>query len=136
VAHGPGCFVGTKTHEAFHLKGRYAFLAGHNKVNDAVPVAERLVRVLKDCASNMRKAIASLRGALVALPSPRAIGQLVGVLRATTRAADAFWPAAPDKVGAACVFVGKHRFKFCYRKLLDGLGLLVAHGFSLSIEGI
>jgi hypothetical protein len=136
VAHGPRSFIGTEAHEAFHLKSGYALLAGYDKMHNAVPIAERLVRVFEHRTSNVRKPIASLRSALVALPTPGAIWQLVGVLGAASRAADAIWPAALHEIGAACVFVRKHRLEFCYRKLLDGLGLLVAHGFSPSIEGI
>src|ERR1700693_3446666 len=104
-------------------------------MNDAIPVTQRFVGVLEDRTGKVREAIAGLRRALIALPIPRWIWQFVGILGAATRAADAFRPTARDKIGATGVFVREHRLELGDGKLMDGLGLLAAHGSSPSMEG-
>jgi hypothetical protein len=78
VAHAPSGFVTTEAHDALHLEVRNALLAGRHHVHDAMPVAQRLVRVFEDRANRVREPVA-FRGA--------------------------FRPAARDQVGAASVFV-------------------------------
>ncbi len=137
VAHRPRCFIGTEAHETFHLKGRYAFLAGYHEMNNTKPIPQRFVRVFKDGSSNMREAVAgrATRSALGALPVPFARRKVVDRRVVTTRAMNAIRPTAGDQIGSAGIFVWEQVFELGYRKLLDRLGLLAAHGFSLSVEG-
>jgi hypothetical protein len=124
MAHAPSGFVGTKAHIAHDLQCARALLAGEHQMRDLEPVAERLVRVLKNRASDVREAIAGIWRALVALPGPGAIGEFVGLFRPAAGAADAFRPAPRDEVGAAGFFVGKECLKFSVRELVNRLGSL------------
>src|SRR5208282_2506827 len=74
VAHHPCGFVRAEAHEAHDLKGAHALLAGQHQMNDAIPVAERLVGVLENRSGKMREAIAGRATwrALGTLPVPRA----------------------------------------------------------------
>src|ERR1700730_3505168 len=60
VTHGPRCFIRAEAHIAFNLQRAHAFLAGQHEMDDAIPIAERLIRVFEDCSGNMRKTIASI----------------------------------------------------------------------------
>ncbi|VTZ48326.1 hypothetical protein MPC4_10276 [Methylocella tundrae] len=122
VAHFPRGFVGTEAHVAHDLKRAHPFLAGQHQVNDAKPLAERLVGVLEDCSREVRKPIAGLWRALVALPAPRAARVLMGVLSAAARATNAVRPAARNEIGAASVFVRKHFLELGNAHLVDWLG--------------
>src|SRR5262245_60022069 len=55
VAHEPRGFVRAEAHEAHDLQCAHAFLAGEHEMHDAIPVAKRLVRVLKDRPRNVRE---------------------------------------------------------------------------------
>src|SRR5258708_33645870 len=66
VAHIPSGLVRTEAHEPIDLKPAHALLAGQHEVDDAEPIPEGLVRVLENCASNVRETVAGLRGAFVA----------------------------------------------------------------------
>ena len=52
MTHGPCGFVGSKTHEAHDLKRAHSFFAGQHEVDDAKPIAKRLIRVFKNCSGN------------------------------------------------------------------------------------
>jgi hypothetical protein len=119
VAHFPSGLIGTKAHITHDLQRTHTFLANQHKVSDLEPNSQRLVRVLKDRPGNMREAIAGLRSALVALPTPRAVWQFVWVLGTTARATHAFGPSARYKIGAASLLIGKHRVEFGGGKLMD-----------------
>src|SRR6185437_6992743 len=121
VAHQPSGFVGPKTHEAHDLQWAHSFFAGHHQVDDAKPVAERLIRVFEDGPGDMGEAVGGLRSAVVALPVPRIALQL-GHVRATAGAFDALGPTPPDKVGATGVLIGEHGLELLGRKLLDRFG--------------
>jgi hypothetical protein len=129
MCHVPSGLERAETHVAPNLAGTDALLAGQHQVDDAEPVAQRLIRVFKDRAGNVREAIAGLRSALVALPVPRITLQLSGVLSAAARAADALRPAFADKIGATGVLIGKHRLELADGHLMNLLGLLCSgHG--------
>src|SRR5438046_3122551 len=70
VAHQPSGFVGAETHIAHDLQRADALLAGQHQVNDAEPLAQRLVGVLEDRPDENREPIA-LWQAILALPVPR-----------------------------------------------------------------
>ena len=57
MAHIPSRLIRAKAHEAANLQGAHALLAGQHQMRDAEPILQRLIRVLKDRARNMRKAI-------------------------------------------------------------------------------
>ena len=72
MAHEPSSFIGAEAHVSKDLERAHSFFADQHQVNDAIPVFQRLVRVLKDCARQMREAVAFIR-ACVALPFDNAI---------------------------------------------------------------
>ena len=78
VRHIPSSFERTETHVTPELAGAHPLFAGQDQVDDLEPVAERLIRVLKNRARNMRETVAGLGRALVALPMPRIALQLGG----------------------------------------------------------
>ena len=108
VAHEPGSFVGTKAHIAHDLQGAHAFLGSQHEMSDLEPVAQGLVSVLEDCSRNMGESITGIGGALVALPTPRPIRQLVRIDCATARTPDTIGPAASYEVSAASFLIRKH----------------------------
>ncbi len=70
--HVPSGFERSKAHVAPDLASAHAFLSRQQKVNDAEPVAQILIRVFKDRAGNVGKAIrrAALGRTVHALPFP------------------------------------------------------------------
>src|SRR5262249_12474467 len=136
VAHRPRGFIGTKAHIAHDLQCAHSLLASQNKVNDAEPFVKRLVRVFKDCASKVRKAI-SIRGARPALPMEWLVGRGVVKLTITaTRAANSVWPSSGDQISLACLFVREHRLKLGDGHLMDGLWAFTAGHDGISNVGI
>ncbi len=107
VAHTPCRLVAPEAHVAHDLQCTHAFFAGEHKVGDFEPVAERLVGVLKNRASDDREAVAgrAAGSALRALPVPLAGMQVIDGGIAAARAADAFRPAAGLQVRFAGVVV-------------------------------
>src|SRR5260370_1541439 len=67
MAHGMRGAVGAEAHHPLDLECADPLLAGQHQVDDLEPLAERLVRVLKDGARDMREAIGSQGSAIVAL---------------------------------------------------------------------
>src|SRR5208282_632074 len=108
VRHVQRGFIGAETHDSLNLKARNSLFAGQHKVHDPEPLPERLVRVLEDRPGDVRETIASLRSALVALPTPRMPLQFGGVFGTTARATDTLGPATANQIGATGFFVGKH----------------------------
>jgi hypothetical protein len=127
VTHEPRGFVGAKAHIAFDLQRAHSLFAGEHKVDDAEPLAERLVCILENGPRDMGEPVAGLRGALVALPRPGAVRQLVRIERPTTRTSHPIGPAALYEVSAASFLIGKHSLKFADGHLMDGLRLLAGH---------
>ena len=70
MAHVPSRAAGTETQHPLDFEGRHALFAGQQQVNDAEPMTERNVRVLKDRARDDREAVLGL-AALGAMPMPR-----------------------------------------------------------------
>lgn len=127
VAHKPCGLIGAEAHIAFDLQRAHSLFAGEHKVDDAEPFAERLIRVLENGPRDMGEPVAGLRSALVALPRPGAIRQLVRIDRPTARAGDAIGPAALYEVSAASFLIGEHPLKFADTHLMDGLRLFPGH---------
>lgn len=68
MAHRPCGFVRAEAHGALNLEGGQAFLGGHHHMDNAIPVAKRLVGVFEDRSRDMKEAITAVRRALIALP--------------------------------------------------------------------
>ena len=122
VRHEPSCFDRTETHVAPDLARAHSLFAGQHQVSDLEPVAERLVRVLKDRAGNDRKPIA-VRGALLALPMPLARRQVIDGGIAATRAVNAIGPAAGLQICLAGILIAdwKQLVELGRSQLMDGL---------------
>jgi hypothetical protein len=120
VAHEPCRLVRAEAHIAEDLEGAHTLLADQHKVRDSVPILQRLIRVLKDCAGQVREAIARLGGALIALPMPRVALQLGRLRRPTTRANDALWPSAHDQIRNTIILCLKHRVELRGGQLMNG----------------
>ena len=118
MAHEPSGFIGTEAHIAVYLPRANAFLASQHEVDNAKPIAERLIRVFENRPCDMREAIA-FRRTSVALPMPRLRGNGLSLCSTAARAADTFWPALADEVSTTSVFVGEHRLELGDAHLMD-----------------
>ena len=139
VAHEPSGLVGTEAHIPLDLQGAHSLFADKHQMNDTKPILERLVRVFKDCAGEMRKAIAGrpAGSALRALPV-MAGREGVNLGIAAARADDSLRPSANDQVSAAMIFVREQLIELHRSQLMDGFRLLFAghEGFPLFNERI
>jgi hypothetical protein len=124
VTHIPGGFERTKAHVTPNLASTYSFLASQHQMDNAIPVAKRLIGVLKNRASEMRETIRAALSAIRAFPMPLTGFEVIHPFAAATRATDAFWPALADKVSATSIFVWKHALKLGDAHLMDLRGLL------------
>ena len=127
MRHVPSCFQRTEIHHPPKLARADPFLAGQHQMQDAEPVAERLIGVLENRPADMREAVIGSRGrARVAQPVPfhGAVRLDVGI--AATRANDKLGPAVFGEIQAARIFVGESRFPFRDRHLVDLLRLFGA----------
>jgi len=119
MAHVPRGFVGAEAEHAKHLQGTHAFLARRHHVDDSEPIAQRLVRVLKDCIDQYREAIRRLLCAVITLPMKR-LGAVRVSLKAAARAThDAGRPTVINQVQLACVFVRELAVELCRRHLVN-----------------
>jgi hypothetical protein len=92
-------------------------------MNDAEPIAKRLIGILKNRASEMRKTIRTSLAAIRAFPMQFTGFEVVNTLAAAARTADAFRPALADEVSTTSVFVWKHRLELGDAHLMDLRGL-------------
>jgi hypothetical protein len=135
VAHIPGCFQRTEAHITPNLASAYPLFASQHQMNNAEPIAKRLIRVLEYCSGNMGKAVTVWR-ALFTLPMPFAGGKIVNGGIATTRATNALRPAARDQVRLTGIFVREQFFELRDGQLVDLWRLFCAgHGLSSECEG-
>ena len=137
MAHIPSRPVGTETHQPEDLKGANALLAGQHQMDDAEPLAQGLICVLKNRACDVREAVVGARGrACVAEPVPghRAVRFDFGI--AATWAGNELRPTMLGEVEAASVFVGEGFFPLRDSHLVNSLGgLLVAGHRGISVDG-
>jgi hypothetical protein len=117
IAHVERGLVGTEAHVTHDLQGTHALFANQHKVHDLEPVAERLVRVLKDRPDQNREPIAARLGAFGALPVKGTIGDGIHVYIAATGAMDAFRPAASNEISLAGILIREHIVKLLICKL-------------------
>jgi hypothetical protein len=125
VAHKPSSFVAAEAHVAENLEGTHALFADQHKVRDSVPIFQRLIRVLKDCAGQVRETVA-LVCAGIALPMESHCGDGIDALGIATRASDAFGPPASDQISNAIFLSLKQRIELRCGQLVDWLGMLAA----------
>jgi hypothetical protein len=125
VAHEPSGFVAAKAHVAENLEGAHALFADQHEMRDSVPIFQRLIRVLKDCAGQVREAIAIVC-ASVALPVERHCRDGINTFGAASRAVDAFWPAPHHQIPDAIFLSLKQRVELRCGQLMDWLGMLYA----------
>jgi len=120
VAHEPSRLVRAEAHIAVDLKGAHSLFADQHQMRDSEPVFQRLIRVLKDCAGQVREAVA-LFCASVALPVEFHCPDRIHALRAAPRATDAIGPAANDQVSDTIVLGLKERIELLGGQLVNGL---------------
>jgi hypothetical protein len=120
VAHKPSSLVGAEAHIPEYLEGAHALLADQHHARDSVPVFQRLIGVLKDCAGQVREAITcgATGGAHGALPMV-AGSERVDLGVAATRAVNALRPAAGHQVHNAIVLSLKQRVELGRCHLMD-----------------
>jgi hypothetical protein len=118
VAHEPSSLVGAEAHIPEDLKSAHALLADQHKVCNSVPVFQRLIRVLKDCAGKMRESVA-LIGASVALPLEFHRGDFIDPRGIASRAADALGPTPRHQIPDAIIFSLKQFLELFNRQLVD-----------------
>ena len=86
MAHVPGSLVRAEAHVAADLQGAHAFLTRQHQMGHLKPIQQRLVRVLKDRAADVREAIGRHGRALIALPMQRIVLQGCWIVRTATGA--------------------------------------------------
>lgn len=121
MAHIPSGFVGAEAHSPVDLQGADALLAGQHHVQNAKPVAERLVGILENRAADMTETVGRRNATLIALPMPRHRAVLADVRSAATGTFDAIRPAVADKVGATRILGGERLFPLTYGHLMNVL---------------
>jgi hypothetical protein len=91
------------------LNGANSLLAGQHQMSDAKPPAERLIRVLKNGAGDMREAIARIRSAMATPTFEGYRRDREHLIVATARTTNAFGPASRDQVRPASILIREHR---------------------------
>src|SRR5262249_10874992 len=117
VRHVPSGFQGAKSHIAPQLSCAPSFLAGQDQMSNLEPVAQRLVRVFENRASDNAETITSRR-ALLALPVEWPRAQRIDLIIPATRTANAVRPTAGLQISLASILVAdrKHHIELCGRK--------------------
>src|SRR5258708_629673 len=119
VAHIPSGFIRAETHDTLHLESGDALFTGQYHVNDAKPVAQRLVRVLENRPGNNREPIA-IRRALLALPMPLARFEVINTGVATTRTINPLGPTAGFQIRLTGIVIDEQSLQLADGHLVDG----------------
>lgn len=130
VTHEPCGFVGAKTHVPAHLKGANPLLAGEHQVNDAEPLTQGLVGVLKDRSNQDGKAIADTAWrALIALPVIL-LGVGMHIVIFATWARHTIGPSVVHQILSASRVIREHALKVTNRHLMNlkAVFLFSSHG--------
>ena len=129
VGHIQRGFIGAETQLPLNLQRANALLAGRHQMHDLEPLAKRLVRVLKDRARDMRKAIALIRRTLITLPLVRHRPHGKDFYRTTARANDTIGPSASDQVSLAGIFIPcrEHGLELGFGHLVNRLRAASSH---------
>jgi hypothetical protein len=120
VTHEPSRLVRAEAHIAEDLEGAHALFADQHQVRDSVPVFQGLIRVLKDCAGQVREAITcgATRSTHSALPMV-AGGKGIDLEVTAAGASYALRPAARHEVNNAIVLSLKQRVELGRCHLVD-----------------
>lgn len=97
VTHEPSGLVGTEPEKPLNLQRAHILLADKHQMRNSKPVLERLVRVLKDCAGQMRETTA-VRRELAALPMMTG-RKRIDFWVAAARTGNLTIPSASDQIG-------------------------------------
>jgi hypothetical protein len=122
MAHEPSSFVAPKAHVTEDLKSAHALLGDQHQVRDSIPVFQRLIRVLKDCAGQVRESIALIR-ASIALPFELHGRDFIDAHRIATRAADTLGPSPRHQIPDAIILCFKQFVELRHRQLVDCFGV-------------
>jgi hypothetical protein len=117
VAHEPSSFVASEAHITEDLEGAHALFADKHQVGDSVPIFQRLIRVLKDCAGQVREAIA-VHSTDFALPM-MAGSERIDFSVAAARTGDPLGPPANYQIRNAIVLSLKQRVELRRCHLMD-----------------
>jgi hypothetical protein len=135
VAHIPSGSVRAEAHHAMDLKRADPLLAGEHEVDDAEPLAKRLIGVLENRPGDVGEAVIGPRGGTgIAQPVPGHRAVRLDLYVAAAGTGDAFGPAVPDQIGTARILIRERRFPLADGHLMDLLGLFGAghDGFPLN----
>jgi hypothetical protein len=123
VAHEPSGLVAAEAHITEDLEGAHALLADQHQVRDSVPIFQRLIRVLKDCAGQVREAITcgTARCAYRALPMV-AGSEGIDLEVTAARAGNALWPSPRYQINDAIVLSLKQRVELGRCHLMNCFG--------------
>ena len=118
--------------DAMNLQRADTFLAGEHHVNDAEPVAKRLVGVFEDGSDEMREAIRPALPAVRAFPLPFHRFEGICLDTPAARADDTLGPAVSDEVRATGIFMRERPFELGDCHLMND-GFLDFHSPSVSL---
>lgn len=135
VAHAPSGFIRTEAHVSLNLQRAHSLLAGQHQMDDAKPLSEGLIRILKDGPGDDGETIAgrAARSTFGTLPMPFAGWQVIDSRIATTRAADSLRPSASLQIGFAGIFIREELLELRDSQLMDWFWIL-GHGRSPDVE--
>jgi len=135
VAHEPRGFQRTETHISPNLPSAHSFLTNEHEVDDAIPIAQRLIGVLENGAGDDREPI-TVWSALFALPMPFTSFKIIDLWIAAARTINAIWPAPGVQVSLASILIGEHGLELGGGQLHDLRRLFGSgHGFLPAMEG-
>src|ERR1700730_4812622 len=98
VTHGPCCFIRTEAHITLNLQCAHAFLANEHQMDNAIPVPQRLIRVLENRPGDVGKPVGDTISAVHTFPLESHGFKLIDVTASATRAADTFGPSARNEI--------------------------------------
>jgi hypothetical protein len=123
MAHIPSRFQGAETHITPNLASAYSLYTGEHQMNNAVPIAQRLISVFENRARKVGETICASLAAIRAFPVPFPGFEIINPFASATRTADAFRPTLANEVSTTGIFVWKHRLELRDGQLVDLRGL-------------
>jgi hypothetical protein len=121
VAHGLRRAVAARDDRAVNLENGNSFLAGEYEVNDAEPLAERILCVLENRTDQHREAVGCpFFRTLIALPI-ECHGAVFARLSPAAGASDTLRPAARRQISATSILSGERRLPLAICHLMDAL---------------
>ena len=136
MTHVPSGLVAAEAHDAVDLAGRNALFGSQHHVNDAEPLAQIDVGILKNGSDKVREAISATLTAFRAFPLKFHRLKRIDLVRAAARACNAIRPALSNQILVTSNLVRERFFPLGDAHLHDLAGLLCAgHGFIPQCEG-